>query len=270
MDRFESIYPFTTENIAGYMEELDLVNKKVITVTGSGDHVINAIVQGARNITTFDVNPLCEYYLDLKLAAIKYFEYEGFLEFLLNRENKCLDYDSFRKLELKDSSKDFFERKYFENNYDGKALRNSLLFINKYFNLESKIKQNLYLDKKRYEELRGEIDKVIIRFISSNLKDLKLTDKYDYMFLSNIADYLSLMFTDNYLENYYSLLKRFDVERIYFAYLYDFYKKEYRSVIDDVCLVENVFGNFSRKIVSTALDGVDGKTLDAVLILKRR
>ena len=30
MGRFDSIYLFTTENIAGYMSELDLNNKKVV------------------------------------------------------------------------------------------------------------------------------------------------------------------------------------------------------------------------------------------------
>ena len=51
MERFSSIYPFTTENIAGYMSELDLKGKKVITVTGSTDHIINAIVCGTTDIT---------------------------------------------------------------------------------------------------------------------------------------------------------------------------------------------------------------------------
>ena len=31
MERFNSIYPFTSENIAGYMKGLDLTDKKVIT-----------------------------------------------------------------------------------------------------------------------------------------------------------------------------------------------------------------------------------------------
>ena len=45
MERFSSIYLFTTENIAGYMNELDLTDKKIITVTGSSDHIINAILK---------------------------------------------------------------------------------------------------------------------------------------------------------------------------------------------------------------------------------
>lgn len=47
MGRFNSIYPFTSENIAGYMKDLNLTGKKVITVTGSTDHILNVILQGA-------------------------------------------------------------------------------------------------------------------------------------------------------------------------------------------------------------------------------
>ena len=83
MERFNSIYPFTTENIAGYMKGLDLVNKRVICVTGSGDHVLNIVLLGCKNILTFDVNPLTKYYMDLKLSAIKYLSYKEFLDFLL-------------------------------------------------------------------------------------------------------------------------------------------------------------------------------------------
>ena len=79
MERFDSIYPFTTENISGYMSSLDLSNKRVITVTGSGDHVINAIKAGSSEITTFDINPLSKNNLDLKLSGIKFLSYEDFL-----------------------------------------------------------------------------------------------------------------------------------------------------------------------------------------------
>lgn len=44
-EEFHAVYPFTTENIAGYMEDLDLSNKKIITVTSSSDHIINAIAR---------------------------------------------------------------------------------------------------------------------------------------------------------------------------------------------------------------------------------
>ena len=87
MGRFNSIYPFTSENIAGYMKDLDLTSKKVITVTGSTDHILNTILQGATEITTFDINPLTKPYMDLKISALKNLSYEDFIKLLSNKSN---------------------------------------------------------------------------------------------------------------------------------------------------------------------------------------
>ena len=83
MGRFDVIYPFTSENIAGYMEDLDLTDKKIITVTASSDHILNAIAQGATDITTFDINPETRYYMELKLEGVQQLEYEDFLKLFL-------------------------------------------------------------------------------------------------------------------------------------------------------------------------------------------
>ena len=50
------IYSFTTENISGYFNYLDFKNKNVLTVSASGDHIINAFYKGARSVTGFDIN----------------------------------------------------------------------------------------------------------------------------------------------------------------------------------------------------------------------
>lgn len=269
MERFRSIYPFTTENIAGYMQDLDLTEKKIITVTGSGDHVINAIARGARKIVTFDVNPLCKYYLDLKIEAIKNLSYEDFLKFLLFIDKESLNYEVFKKLNLSDESFNFFERKFFEFSYNGENLRKSSLFNNKYFRAESKIKENVYLDSGVYIEVQKYLVESSIKFICSDLRDLKINERFDYMFLSNIADYLNLMFDGNYLEKYFCLVDNFLVDNIYFAYIYDFYKKDYRSVIDNFDELRRVFGNVSWEVFSTALEGVGSNVEDAVFILRK-
>ena len=183
MDRFASIYPFTTENIAGYMKNLDLTNKKVITVTGSADHILNIILKGATDITTFDINPLTKKYMDLKISLIKKLSYEEFLNVLLFEQD--LDYNNTNDLDMPKESKDFwFEqiKKY------GNKLFTSCLFNIKYYNPNRKLQQNLYLQKENYDSLKTKLDKVKIKFINVSLKDLKLTKNYDYMFLSDILD----------------------------------------------------------------------------------
>ena len=108
MERFNSIYPFTSENIAGYMSTLDLTDKKIITVTGSTDHILNAVLQGATKITTFDINPLTKPYMDLKISAIKNLSYEKFLKFLLFESDMYLDYNIISSLDMSHESKMFW------------------------------------------------------------------------------------------------------------------------------------------------------------------
>ena len=108
MERFNSIYPFTSENIAGYMKNLNLTNKKVLTVTGSTDHILNAVLQGATDITSFDINPLTKPYMDLKISAVKNLSYEEFIQFLLFESKMNLDYNLISSLDMFNESKNFW------------------------------------------------------------------------------------------------------------------------------------------------------------------
>lgn len=270
MGRFDSIYPFTTENIAGYMKSLNLENKKIITVCASGDHVINAIVKGCQDVTAFDINPLTKYYLDLKLSAIKELSYETFLDVFLYDSDKSFNQKIITNLDIVEESKDFWLSKLEQFGGNGLKLKKSLVFNTKYFNPESKIKQNLYLNKKNYDFIKERIEDVSVRFLPADVKDLKLQENYDYMFLSNIADYLNLMYGSNPLESYkekiMELHKRVSI--IYFAYLYDLGNKTPRSDIDHLEKVKNVFQNVEINVFETALEKTKKLKKDGVFILK--
>ena len=252
MERFNSIYLFTTENIAGYMKDLNLHNKKVITVTGSGDHVINAVLKGARKITTFDVNPLTKYYLDLKLAAIKYLSLDEFKELLLYENKNSFAYEVIKKLDMNKESKKFWLDSLEKFNQSGLLLRKSTLFNTKYFDASRKIKENLYLNEENYAIVKDNLKDVDIEFIEKNIKDLELNEEYDYMFLSNISDYLKDIYEENYLDKYQELISNFKtkVKNIYFAYVYDFGNDNSRSDIDKFDLVVEKFGKIKKTKIS--------------------
>ncbi len=268
MGKFSSIYPFTTENIAGYMNELDFTNKKIITVTGSSDHIINAILKGCTDITTFDINPLTEYYLHLKLSAIKKLEYKEFLDFILYDTEKTLSYEIIKELDMNDNIKEFWLKELSKNDNNGLNLKHSNLFNLKYFDIQNKINCNLYLNKENYAIIKKRIRYVKIEFINTNLKKLKIDKEYDYMFLSNISDYINTIYKDDYLKNYKKLVFKFKkrVKAIYFAYLYDINSKEKRSLIDNIEDVKKIFENIRIKEVKTALINKSRDTIDAVLI----
>lgn len=271
MGRFNSIYPFTSENIAGYMRDLNLTGKKVITVTGSTDHILNAILQGATEITTFDINPLTKPYMDLKISALKNLSYEDFIKLLLFESNMNLDYSIISSLDMPDESKMFWleQLSTFKNN--GNELRNSSLFNTKYFNPNSKLWQNLYLEKSKYNLLKQQIKDANITFINASLKDLKVDEHFDYMFLSNISDYLSLMYSCDTLKKYRDLLIEFQkrIDIIYFAYLYDIGNSNPRTEIDNLNKVKEIFLNFQQVNFKSALEGSSQEKQDGVLILKR-
>lgn len=271
MERFNSIYPFTSENIAGYMKDLDLTDKKVITVTGSTDHILNAVLQGATEITTFDINPLTKPYMDLKISALKNLSYEDFIKLLLFESNMILDYRIISSLDISDESKIFWLEQLSKFNNNGNELRNSSLFNLKYFNPYSKLWQNLYLEKNRYNLLKQQLKDAKITFINASLKDLKIDENFDFMFLSNISDYLNLMYNSDALRKYRDLLNEFQerVNTIYFAYLYDIGNSNPRTEIDDLRKVKEIFFNFQQVEFKSALEGSSQDKKDGVLILKR-
>jgi len=268
MEKFNSIYLFTTENIKGYMDEIDLTNKKIITVTGSSDHILNAILKGTKEILTFDVNILTKYYMDLKLEAIKKLTFEEFKKVFIYENEKSLNYDLIKELNLPKESKEFWDKEM--SKYDnGLLLRKSNLFNIKYFNPNSKIKQNGYLNKENYDIIKSKLFDVDIKFINCSIEELEIDKNYDYMFLSNISDYLDLIFKEDTLKEYQKVINRFrkNVSHIYMAYIYDINKNTFRSDIDDIKLVKEIFKDIKIKAIDTALEGKEN-IKDGVVIIE--
>lgn len=203
------VYSMTTENINGYMKLFDIKDKDVLTVAGSGDHMFNAYSFGARNVTLFDINPLTFYHINLKKEAIKSLSYEEFIDFFgILYQDDYLDKSIYKRLEkrLNQNTREFYDFLY------KKYGRNSINYA-LYFDFKSDIdlikKINNYMDDDNYYKLanilRKKNEKNIICDVK-NLKDYIGNNKYDFIFLSNINDYLIRMYGDNCLEKYKDLI----------------------------------------------------------------
>ena len=115
---FGQIYPFTTENIAGYIDCFDLQDKSLLTVGSSGDQIINAALKGTKNITLLDINPYAKYYYYLKASGILELSLTEFNEFFRYNDHpkvfkynkKVFNKDSYKKLKstLKSLNKDSY------------------------------------------------------------------------------------------------------------------------------------------------------------------
>ena len=128
--------------------------------------------------------------------------------------------------------------------------------------------QKYFSTAENYAIIKDRLGLVKIKFLKSNLKNLKIDEKYDYMFLSNISDYINTFYEDNYLINYQKLIFNFleNVKVIYFAYIYDVESIEKRSSIDNIENVKELFENIKIKKFKSALLNVKTDTEDAVLI----
>lgn len=286
-EKVSKIYSFTTENISGYFNCLDFKDKNILTVSASGDHIINAFYKGAGKVTGFDINYLALTFTELKLIALQEFDYKEFLEFFLineiddiNKNLNTLNYKQYIKLRksLTENSRKIFDDLYVEFDNNGYDLRNSYVFNNKYDNNSLKIESNLYLKNElEYNKAKEKIkDKEIILVNSSysdiNLNKLPNTESYDIILMSNISDYIKDIYKVNtgYLEKYIKeIIYNFKSpnNQIVCAYLYNIKQENYRSEIDNPILREKIFKKLNIKFTEENFKSVIKNCTDSIIII---
>ena len=282
------IYSFTTENIAGYFEQLQFMNKDVLTVAASGDHIINALYKGARTVIGFDINYLALIFTELKLVALENLDYKEFLNFFMindedniGKNKKALNYDIYinkiRKYLLKSTAEnwDVLYQNFNNNGYD---LRNSYIFNNKYDNNSLKINSNLYLKSEaEYNKTKERIKQKEIILIRSNYKyvncyDLPNIADCDIMLMSNISDYIKDLYSkqSSYLEQYIKdIIQKFKnkTNQIVCAYLYDIKNTKYRSEIDNPIFRKEIFNKLNITYIEKKFKSVIDNCIDSVIII---
>lgn len=77
---YNQIYPWSNEGIDEYYNYYTLKQKRVLTITASGDHIIYATSAGAKEIDSIDINRLSKYYAALKIASIKAYTEDEFID----------------------------------------------------------------------------------------------------------------------------------------------------------------------------------------------
>jgi len=279
------VYPFTTENLAGYMCDLKLEGKKVLTITCSGDHILNSFFYGAEEVVGFDINTLALLFSELKIKAIQRLDFEDFKSYFLIGNEQTMSSEIYSHLRswLSKDCVNFFDNIYKKYNNDGEQIRKSKLF-NKRFDInELRISSNPYLHSNfSYAKTKTNLSEKNVKFINCNVNDLssKLEGSFDIIILSNLADYAQAIFPEetNYLESFckevvLSLKKRLNPNGIICAaYVYDARdKEEYRSLIDNPKLRQEIFGSlgmiYQEKRFKCIVPGKENKH-DLVALLK--
>lgn len=284
---FSYIYPFTTENISGYIDKFDLKNKSLLTLGSSGDQVINAALKGSKEQTVLDICPFTKYYFYLKKAAlltlnyeefIKFFCYEGYPNTFENNYNafSIEIYDKI-KLVLKELDKEsfIFWDVLFKKFYAFKIRQG--LFSKDEDSFKFLKNMNLYLsDENMFNKSKLTIIDINPKFLTGDIFKLKLDKKYDNIFLSNLCTYHSINELKKLINNLNTNLS--ENGSMLIGYLYDTkrdskYKKSWAEIYN-LDKVFKILGNYITDFESfTGVMGLrfsDENIKDSAIIYQKR
>lgn len=270
-----------TENATELFSKIDNSFKKCLIVTGSGDQSLEAILYGATEIHSFDINALAKYGSALKFASIEALDYAEF----------CVFYTKMFPIQLYKKVRDFLKGDFlifwdcifdYAYNFD---IYHSLFNADVHGDL-IKFGFSMYESKKAYSKIKDRLGKVAITYATCNLLDVcshfKEVNFYDFIYLSNIFYYIHQtpeQFSDFILNKLFPILK--ENGEIFFHYLYSVYGRSdaiFRSLLDDVFYgnqdIKDIeeFGkylNMKKYIIERSGYGFGYKDKDVALSLKR-
>lgn len=185
----EKVYGFTNENLLAFSQFYNFDNAKILTVLGSGDQYFLGKLNGAKDITVFDINYLAWYHFILKYTAIMVLSYEDFMQMFVTDSLDNLDiYFKLRPF-LPEEPRFFFDKLIsFKRKFSSIKIK-SLIFDN------AKINIIPYFKKEEYYRLQEILkNSKMPKFYNCNLLELPKnnSENFDIALLSNIYHYISL------------------------------------------------------------------------------
>lgn len=285
---FSRLYPFTTENISGYIDLFDLNNKTLLTIGSSGDQVINSALFNCKDQTVIDICPYTKFYFYLKKAAIMMFSYDEYFDFFCYR-----DYPQFCR-----RNKLIFDKRKYEKLKDILRLLDfeSFLFWDEVLSLYSPIivrknlfsddedrsfvlkGMNLYMkDEYFFNKIKKSIRDINPKFIIGDIFDINIDGVYDNIFLSNLGKY-------HEVEDFKLLIDKLSINlsdygRMLICYLYNTnvntkYQKGFASIYD-LNKVYSILGDYITSMetfcgVRGILFEDDNYDRDSVLVYEKK
>ena len=199
---FSKIYPFTTENISGYIDYFDFENKSLLTIGSSGDQVLNAFYNGARDITLFDINEYAKFYVYLKIAAIMSLSYTEFKAFFFRqgvtpfiRNQHMFSNDLYNKIKDNLRLLDYESFLFFDELftlYEPTNIRERLFDDDEDRNKVIKGFNNYLKDEMSYNRLKSVIRKISFKYVYGDIFTDDIDRSFDNIILSNLCTIKSI------------------------------------------------------------------------------
>lgn len=268
--KFFQIYPFTNENVAGYIDFFDLKDKSLLTVGSSADQAINAISRGCKDITILDLCPFTKENFYLKSATIQTLSRNELLNLLMKKnpymETQNEDAFKIRKYKelmkkLKEEDKDSYD---FWNKLTSTTPATKIrdyLYTSDQARSYVTEQINLYLQNDdTYYETREKLSQVIPKFIIGDVTNVSLTEKYDNIILSNVASYYELPQIKNMFETLSNQLK--PEGRLMLGYLFRTDENsKFNSISKEIYDIEKIKQEFEG-IELKSFQGIQGIECD--------
>ena len=196
------IYRFTNESIELYKNYL-MNRKKVLSVTASGDQILNRILFGSKEIDSFDISRFPKYYFELKKAAIETLTRDEFIDFFVGKHlSSLVGFISCYKGLENDKLKEYYSG--FNNNMDKDYKEfwdeifdiydiNQVFYSSLFFSDDCHFQAlNPYLYDKNYEKLQKNIKNAKVKHYIGDIRQISgmLNKEYDLVNLSNIINYI--------------------------------------------------------------------------------
>ncbi len=186
----------TNEALYLYYPLFPLNEARILTVASSGDHVLEAVFRGAKDITAFDQNHFAYYMSALKIAGMKGLEWDEFMRFFAYRTKIASFQEDVYSKKIRSylaSDVQIFWDTLYDEGFEREKNKeqNQLLILDP---SDLNVSSKSYLEEKNYEKTRARLKYINYHYIESELSKLpKVLDKnnpYQVMLLSNIYDWL--------------------------------------------------------------------------------
>jgi hypothetical protein len=232
MTNVAPMYVYATEMVAAYYQRLKLSGKRVLTVTGSGDQVANALFYGASEVVGFDINRNSLFMTELKLVAIQTLTYQDFLRFF-SQTKKGFDQKLYDKVRpsLSRACQKYFDELYADIGQYGLGVSDYFRNRGDMITKKKACEINGYLaDADAYRKMKTILLTAHPILLVENVLNLAIGEllkgkKFDVINLSNIPNYLtgrSFGLTEENVLSYFRKLKKLVAKQgSIFFYSYD-------------------------------------------------
>ena len=182
---YSAAYAVTNEDLRHSLRYIPENAENALVVAGSGDHPLFSALYGAKNTDAFDISYNAKLIMDIKTAALPILNHQEYCEMVMNLykfDDKITSVENISKI---------IENLPTEEQQYIKDMQGYHLFA--HGRSPNSYKPSPLPTETEYNKMRNIVRKPF-NFIWSDIATLhaKLDKSYDFMHLSNIADYLSV------------------------------------------------------------------------------